>query len=102
MWLLFFPHHLQLSHIPPGVRGIDFWFSLTLPDTGLLRNIIYYTRVTNISRSFQYTISGLELNKTYSVDLRAEGEYEWCSYNEIVGNRTERFVIKTSDESMTA
>ena len=56
----------------------------------------YHVAVTESLKTFNYTIIGFSVNQTYEVEIAAEGEYQWCSYNEIIGNKSEPVNISTA------
>ena len=49
--------------------------------------------------NFNYTLPRLSFNTSYTLYIRAEGEYQWCSYNELLGKYGEPVVIATADMS---
>ena len=89
---------MQLPFIPPYIRAIDFRIYIT--QSGSTRTITYHTTVTESSREFNYTITSLRRNETYEVEISAEGEYQWCSYNELIGDKSEPVNVTTDAEGM--
>ena len=90
---------MQLPFIPPYIRAIDFRIYITHSGS-YPRTITYHTTVTESSREFNYTITRLSRNETYEVEISAEGEYQWCSYNELIGNKSEPVNVTTNAEGM--
>ncbi|CAI8040608.1 Soluble scavenger receptor cysteine-rich domain-containing protein SSC5D [Geodia barretti] len=87
----------QLKFIPPLIQAIDFRLNITTE--GATFPSVYVTRVpvTNTSRVFNYTLPRLSFNTSYTLYIRAEGEYQWCPYNELLGKYSEPVVIATAD-----
>ena len=90
---------LQLKFIPPLIQAVDFRLNVTAE--GATFPSIYVTRVpvTNTSRVFNYTLPRLSFNTSYTLYIRAEGEYQWCPYNELLGKYSDSVVIATADMS---
>ena len=90
---------LQLEFIPPLIQAIDFRLNVTSEDATFAR--IYVTRVpvTDTSMDFNYTIPRLSFNTSYTLYIRADGEYQWCPYNELLGEYSDPVVIATADMS---
>ena len=61
------------------------------------RTFLFREVVTEDSIDFNYTITSLALNTSYNIRVRAEGEYQWCPYNELVGKYSAAVVITTLD-----
>ena len=90
---------MQLPFIPPYIQAIDFRIYITHSGS-YHRTIIYHTSVTESSREFNYTITSLSRNETYEVEISAGGEYQWCFYNELIGNKSEPVNVTTNAEGM--
>ena len=87
---------LQLPFIPPYIQAIDF----RLRYTHYFFNLItYHTDVNENSTHFNYTITFLTINTTYTLSISADGEYPWCSYNNLRGNTSELVYITTTETS---
>ena len=88
----------QLPFIPPYIEDIDFRINVTQEDSYYGTRIFYFSSAATTTREFNYTISGLTINQTYLVSIKADGEYQWCSYNKLLGNYSEPITITTLDK----
>ena len=87
---------MQLPFIPPYIEEIDFKLNVTHDSFYWPRIITYHVYLTTI-KEFNYTITALTINETYTFSISAEGEYRWCSYNELLGNYSETINIATAE-----
>ena len=87
----------QILEIPPLIRAIDFRIYYRPRGRSYSSSTTYHTTVTQNDFKFNYTLSSLLKNTTYEIYVRAEGEYQWCSYNELIGENSEP-VNMTTDE----
>jgi deleted-in-malignant-brain-tumors protein 1 len=86
-----------LPFIPAYIQEIDFRLNVTQENSYYGTRIIHYYTVVTTSTEFNYTITGLTINQTYTLSISAEGEYQWCSYNGLVGNYSEPITITTAE-----
>ena len=71
--------------------------NITRLDTFRNYALVVHKDVTAASREFNYIISYLSFNTSYTVRIRAEGEYRLCPYNVIVGEYSDAVMISTAD-----
>ena len=90
---------LQLEFIPPLIQAIDFRLNVTAEGATFATIFVTRVPVTNTSRVFNYTLPRLSFNTSYTLYIRAEGEYQWCSYNELLGKYSDPVIIATADMS---
>ena len=88
---------MQLPFIPPNIREITFRLNVTQENSFYGARIFNYYIVVSTTTEFNYTITGLTINSTYLVSIKADGEYQWCSYNRIFGNYSEPITVATSE-----
>ena len=102
LFSFFFPTtlHKKLDFIPPSIRAIEFRINYRNTDTNVYSKFVYHTTVTQQSTVFSYTLSSLKRNTTYEIYIRAQGEYQWCPYNELIGNNSESVNLTTKASGM--
>ena len=86
---------LQLRLIPPYIQNLRFELNLTNLDLGP-RSKQTFSYSTAVAIEFEYTFSRLVFNTNYLVSIRAEGRYQWCPNNRLVGNNSEEVTISTA------
>ena len=93
--MLCFLHIVQLPFIPPNVQEINFRLNVSAGFWG--NYILRHYRVDATEMEFNYTISVLTINTTYTLSISAEGRYQWCSYNGVEGDYSELITIATAE-----
>ena len=88
---------MQLLFIPPNIQEITFRLNVTQENSYYGTRIFYYYTVVTTTTEFNYTITGLTINSTYLISIKAEGGYQWCSYNRLFGNYSEPIAIRTAE-----
>ena len=88
---------MQLPFIPPNIQEITFRLNVTRENSFYGTRIFNYYTVVTTTTEYNYTITGRTINSTYLVSIKADGEYQWCSYNRLFGNYSEPSTVATAE-----
>ena len=90
---------MQVEFVPQYIQAIDFTLNVTAVGASRYTTRTFLVRipVTQASRDFNHTIAGLLFNTSYTLYIRADGEYQWCPYNELLGRYSEPVIVSTGD-----
>ena len=52
--------------------------------------------MNNNSLQFEYTLTNLDMDQDYKIKIRAEGKYQECSSNNLVGTYSDAVILATN------